>query len=129
MKPAPSRCDSRVTATPQRIGGATKAGIGLDEFDDVVGVGKRIRIAVRKRKVRQPHRPVGKLEFQPVPAFAAPALGDPLPLEHEMRKPALLEPMAHHQASLAAADHERLDLFIRHVAGPCGAWRVLPPRG
>ena len=109
--------------------GADEAGIGLDEFDDVVRVGKGIRIAVRKRKVRQPHRPVGKLEFQPVPAFAAPALGDPVALEHEVRKPALLQPVAHHEASLAAADHQRFDFFIRHVSGPCGAWRVLPPRG
>ena len=71
----------------------------------------------------------GKLEFQPVPAFAAPAFGDPLALQHEVRKPALLQPVAHHEPGLAAADHERLDLFIRHVAGPCGVWRALPPRG
>ena len=109
--------------------GADEFCIGIDEFDDVVGVCKGIRIAVRKRKVRQPHRPVRKLEFQPVPALAAPALGDPMALEHEVRKPALLQPVAHHQPGLAAADHQRFDFFIRHVCGPCGAWRVLPPRG
>ncbi len=86
--------------------------------------GKRIRIAVRKRKVRQPHRPVGKLEFQAVPTFAAPAFGDPLPLQHQMRQPALLQAVAHHEAGLAAADHQRLYLFIRHGSGPCGARRA-----
>ena len=106
-----------------------EGGIVVDEFDDVVRVGKAIRIAVRKRKVRQPHRPVGKLEFQPVPAFAAPAFGDPMALEHDVRKSALFQPVAHHEASLAAADHQRLDLFIRHVYGLCGVWRAPPRRG
>ncbi len=109
--------------------GADEFGIGLDVFDDVARSRERIRIAVRKREVRQPHRPVRKLEFQPVPALAAPAFGDPVALEHQVRKPALLQPVAHHEASLAAADHERLDFLIRHVAGPCGVWRALPPRG
>ena len=36
-----------------------------------------------------------------------------------MRQPALLEPVAHHQPGLAAADDQRLDLFNRHGAEPC----------
>jgi len=43
--------------------------------------------------------------------------------------PALFQPVAHDKPGLAAADHERFDFFIRHVAGPCGVRRVLPPRG
>ena len=72
--------------------------IGVDEPDDLTGGGEGVRIGVRKRKIRQPHRPVRKLKRQAVPAFAAPAFGDPLPFQHQMRKPALLEPVAHHEA-------------------------------
>ena len=106
---------------------ADEIGIGLDEFDDIGRRCERIRVAVRKRKIRQPHRPVRKLELQTVPAFAAPALGDSLPLEHQMREPTLLEAVAHHEPGLAAADHECCYLFIRHDAGPCDAWRAAPP--
>ena len=75
-------------------------------------------IGVRKSKIRQAHRPVGKLKPQTIPAFAAPAFGDPVPLQHEMRTAALLEPMAHHQPGLAAADDEGLDMFSRHGDDP-----------
>ena len=61
-------------------------------------------------------------------AYIQGEMPDPLPLQHQMRQPALLEAVAHDQASLAAADHEGRYLFIRHDAGPCDAWRVLPPR-
>ena len=103
-------------------------GIGVDELDDVGRAGEPVRVAVRKRKIRQPHRPVRKLELQAVPALAAPALRDPLPFQHQMRQPALLEAVAHDQASLAAADHEGRYLFIRHGGGPCDARRVQLPR-
>jgi hypothetical protein len=35
--------------------------------------------------------------------------------------------VAHHEAGLSAADHESRYLFIRHGAGPYGAWRAAPP--
>ena len=69
---------------------------------------------VRKRKIRQPHRPVRKLKAQAVPALAAPALGDATALQHEMRQAALLQAMTHGEPGLAAADDQGLDAFNRH---------------
>ncbi len=37
--------------------------------------------------------------------------GAAVPFQHEMRKPALLEPVAHGEPGLAAADHEGVDAF------------------
>jgi len=82
-----------------------EVGIGVDEFDDIGGARERVGIGMRKLKVRQPHRPVRKLKGEGVPALAAPALGDPCPLQYQMRKPALLEPVTHHEPGLAAADN------------------------
>src|SRR5262245_516632 len=94
---------------------------GLDEFQEIACARKCIGIVMREWEVRQPHRPVGKLETQAVPAFAAPALGDAVTLQHEMRKAALFQPVTHGEPGLAAADDERLDAFSRHGAPPCGA--------
>jgi len=58
-----------------------KGSIGLDEFDDLARAGERIGVVMWKGKVGQPHRPVGKLEAQAIPAFAAPALGDAVAFE------------------------------------------------
>ena len=69
---------------------------------------------MRKRKIRQRDRPVGKLKPQAVPALASPPFGDPVPLEHEMREAALLQPVAHRQPGLAAADDQGLDTLTRH---------------
>jgi hypothetical protein len=43
----------------------------------------------------------------------------PVPLEHEMRKAALLEPVTHRQPGLAAADDECLDVLNRHGGESC----------
>src|SRR5262245_5211039 len=101
---------------------------GLDEFQEIACARKCIGIVMREWEVRQPHRPVGKLETQAVPAFAAPALGNAMTLQHEMSKAALFQPVAHREPGLAATDHQRLDAFSRHGARPCGGRPALPRR-
>jgi hypothetical protein len=111
-----------------------EGGIGLDEIDDLSRCRKAVRLGVGKGKVRQSHRPVWKLKAQSVPTLAAPALGDPAALDHEMRQPALPEVVAHRKPRLTAADHQRLDAFSRrHGAAPsylfCRARRAPPRHG
>ena len=57
-----------------------------------------------------PGRAVGD---QGVPPLGAPALGDPVPLEHEVGDAGAAQVLAHGQAGLAAADHQRLDALGR----------------
>jgi trimethylamine:corrinoid methyltransferase-like protein len=59
---------------------------------------------------------LGNWNFSPSQRSVPPAFGDPLPLQHEMGEAALLQPVAHHEPGLAAADDERLDVFNRHGA-------------
>src|SRR6266700_6808325 len=78
---------------------------------------------MREGTIGKLHRPVGKLESETVPAFAAPALGDAAPLEHEMRPAAAAEHVAHGETGLAAADDQGFDMLRNHGGGP----RVLFP--
>jgi hypothetical protein len=54
------------------------------------------------------------LEAQAIPAFRAPAFGDATSLQHEMPAAALAEHVTEREASLAAADYQRLYLLNRH---------------
>ena len=116
IKPSPCGAARHRNAAADRR--RDEIGIGLDEGDDLRRRRKRIGIVVGIGKLRQPHRPVGKLEAQAVPSLAAPALGDAMPLQHEMGKPALFQPVAHGEPGLAAADDEGIDALRR-------AWRAL----
>ncbi|KAG1246787.1 hypothetical protein G6F65_020503 [Rhizopus arrhizus] len=55
--------------------------------------------------------PGGAVGHQRVPAFGAPAFGDPLAFEHDMRNPHGAEVLAHCDAGLAGADHQRIGFF------------------
>ena len=67
---------------------------------------------VHAREPVMPGRTVGD---QGVPSFRAPALGDAVPLQNEVRHAAGAQVLAHGQAGLPAADHQRLYLFNRHL--------------
>src|SRR5205085_1920675 len=71
-------------------------GIGLDEVRDFTSAGEGVWVGVGKREIGQPHRPVGKLESQAVPALGSPTFCDPVPFEHKVRATAPPEHMAHH---------------------------------
>ena len=55
-----------------------------------------------------PGRTIGN---QGVPSFRAPAFGNSVPLQHEVRHAAVTQVLAHGQTGLAAADNERLYFF------------------
>ena len=56
--------------------------------------------------------PDGSVRDQRVPALRAPALGDAVPLQDEVRHAALAQVLAHRHAGLTSADDEDLDLFL-----------------
>ena len=58
-----------------------------------------------------PGRSVGD---QGVPPLRAPALGDAVPLQDEVRHAAVAQVLAHRQAGLASTDDEYVDLVARH---------------
>ena len=55
-----------------------------------------------------PGRTVGD---ERVPSLGTPSLGNPMPLEDEMRLAVLAQVLAHGQPGLAPSDDERLDFF------------------
>ena len=80
--------------------------------DEVVGMGAG---KLHPGKAVMPGRAVGD---QRVPSLGAPALGDAVPLEHEMRNARLAEMLAHGDARLSGTHHERIDHFRRHPCSP-----------
>ncbi len=62
-----------------------------------------------------PGRPVGD---QRVPAVRAPAFGDPVALEHDMRDARPAQMLAHGDAGLAGPHDDDLGLLDRHVPTP-----------
>ncbi|GLY69690.1 hypothetical protein Atai01_63090 [Amycolatopsis taiwanensis] len=58
-----------------------------------------------------------------IPPLRAPALGDPLALEHEVRYAAVAEVLAHRDAGLATADDDDLDFLLVRHAGIVGRVR------
>ncbi len=59
--------------------------------------------------------PGGTVGDEGVPAHGAPALGDPVALEHEVRYAVVTQVLAHRHTGLAGADDEDLDLFVGHA--------------
>jgi hypothetical protein len=60
-------------------------GIGVDVVNDLAACRKSIGVGMREWTIRKADRPVGKLKFETVPAFAPPALGDAAAFKHQMR--------------------------------------------
>src|SRR5579863_7081680 len=94
--------------------GCDEGGIAHDEIHDLAGGCKAVRIGVRQREIRQPDRPVGKLESEAVPAFRPPTFGDPRSLKHEMRSAALGQHVAHRQSGVTTAHDKCLYAFSGH---------------
>ena len=89
--------------------------VGFEILHDPVFGGKAAGIDVGERhawKSVMPGRTVGD---ERVPSFRAPALGNPMPFDDEMRHAAFAQVLAHRQPGLTAAYDERLDLFNRHA--------------
>jgi hypothetical protein len=64
------------------------------------------------------HRPIGKLESETIPAFAAPAFGDATPFKHQMRPAAPGQHVTHGETGLAAADDQGFYVLREHGGGP-----------
>ncbi|MNT38137.1 hypothetical protein D3C72_1743200 [compost metagenome] len=73
-----------------------------------------------------PGRTVG---HQRVPAFAAPALGDPLALDDEVRNAVVRQVFARREPRLAATDDQRIDFLNRHARAPSLEFLTSQPGG
>ena len=62
-----------------------------------------------------PGRTIGN---QRVPSFRAPAFGNSVPLQNEVRHAPFAQVLAHGQAGLAAANNERIYFFNCHFRVP-----------
>lgn len=91
------------------------ASVALEEGDHLIPVEKGVRIVAVVMQSGQADHPRGKLEMKGVPAFAAPALGDAPALEHQVLSPASRQVMAHGEAGLTAADHDRVDALCHAI--------------
>ena len=94
------------------------SGIRVQVVDDLGAGSKSVRVGVRERAVGKPHRPVGELESQAIPAFTPPALADAPALEHQMRPVATAQHVAHCEPGLAAADDQGFDMIREHGCSP-----------
>ena len=90
--------------------------VGDEVVRDLLLGGEAIGVEARELEAGEPVVPGGPVGDQGIPALRAPALGDPLALEHEVRHAAAAQVLAHRQPGLARADDEDLDLLARHPA-------------
>src|SRR4029079_5510213 len=100
---APTPRESRVTSTPQRIGTAANAAKASMKATISADVANASGAFCGNGKSGNRTDQFGNWNFSPSPAFAAPAFGDPRPLQHQMRDAALFEVVAHRESGLAAA--------------------------
>src|SRR5215510_438456 len=64
----------------------------------------------------QLYGPVGKLEAESIPSFAAPTLTYPTPFENDMFSSALTEEIAHGQPGVAAADDDGVNVLVHNAS-------------
>src|SRR5262249_46259665 len=91
--------------------------VALDVVDNLTACCKAIRVGAGKTAIRQAHRPVRKLESQPVPALASPTFGDATALDHQMRRRAAADHIAHGEPCLTAPDDQGFSR-LRHPPLP-----------
>src|SRR4029450_10324407 len=70
-----------------------------------------IPVDIRKCETRKAIVPCRAVRDQRVPSFRAPAFGDPMPLDHDMRPARLAQMLPHGQPRLASAHDKRVYLF------------------
>ena len=71
--------------------------------------------------------PGGAVRHKGIPARRAPAFGDPVAFQHQMRDTGLRQVLAHREPRLPGADHKRVCRFHRHsciLRGPQGCNRA-----
>src|SRR5262245_46483292 len=93
-------------------------GVGVEKVEDLAAAGKTVGISMLQWEVGQPHRPIGKLEAQALPALASPALGDVATFEHEMRTSAAAQHVAHDETGLTAANNQGFNTLDPHGGRP-----------
>ena len=86
-----------------------KGRVILDETHDRVTWRKIVWVSVGERKIRQPHRPIGKLKMQPVPTLRSPAVGNGVAFQHDVGAAELAQPVAHGQPRLPTANNDCVD--------------------
>ena len=89
---------------------AEAAGVQFEHADDVVAMDESLRIVAAVRKTRKAHRPIWSDKAEAVPA-AAPGVGYPAALQHQVVHARPRELEAQRQAGLAATDYQ--DLIAR----------------
>src|SRR5262249_54812017 len=72
-------------------------------------------VDIAERKTRKAIMPSRTVRNQRVPPFRAPAFGNPVPLQNQMRHPVCAQMFAHSQPGLSTADYSRVNLFNRHA--------------
>ena len=77
----------------------------FDVADDVVLHHEAVGIRARIGKPREAALPVRRDEAEAVPPVGAPAVADPVLLQHDVVEATMFEEMADRQAGLPAADH------------------------
>ncbi len=115
-RPAALRTDS--TSTPQRIGAAIFSAYSAKYSATRSFEGKSSGPTSENSSPGNRSCQAGPLATRESHRSDAPAFGDPVPLEHEVRDAGAAQVLAHGQAGLAAADHQRLDALGRRRHGP-----------
>jgi hypothetical protein len=94
--------------------------IFLNQFDNIVLVREGVRSVAGITMAGELYAPVWELEHQRIPPLRAPAFADPTALEYDMLLTEASKVIAHGEASLTAANDDRFDAFLRHLASDFG---------
>ena len=92
-------------------GSRARLGVALEEVGDLGGGHEAVDVSSGVGPAGQAAHPVRGQQAQGVPAFAAPPLGDPAALEHDVVDAAVGEAAADRQAGLAGADDDGVDVW------------------
>ena len=91
--------------------------------DHAVACRKAVALAILEFQHGKPVVPCRPVGDEAVPACGAPALGNPVTLDHQMVDPLFREMRAHRQAGLATADNDGVHVIRCHDTAP-PAWPV-----
>jgi hypothetical protein len=96
-------------------GGGDLLGVGDKIIRNLRLGGEGIGIDIGKLHVRESIMPGRTIGNQGIPSFRAPAFGNPVPLQNEVRHAAVAQVLAHGQTGLPTANDERVYFFNRHL--------------
>ena len=96
-------------------GGGDLFRVGDEIVRNLLFMGKGVGIDIGKLHTRKPVVPGRTIRDHGVPSFRAPAFGNSVPLQNEVRHAAVAQVLAHGQAGLAAANDERFYFFRWHL--------------